>query len=83
MDKYKRHKAEKWNRENTKIIHIYGCTRIRCCTSKWIIYEVTTDNLRLLEDVVKEFKKYTRNSHEKYIPENRASFGKSIGYHER
>ena len=83
MDKYKRHETEERNCKYTEIINIYGRTRIGCCTSKWIIYEVTPDNLWLLEYVVKEFEKYTRNCHEKYIPEDRASFGKSIGYHER
>lgn len=32
---------------------------------------------------MKEFEKYTRNGHEKYIPEYWARFRKSIGYHER
>lgn len=83
MDKYECHKTEKWNSENTEIIHIYGRTRIGCCTSERVIYEVTTDDLWLLEDVVKEFEKYTRDRNEIHIPEDRASFRKSIGYHER
>jgi len=82
MNKYKCHETEKRNGNYAKIIDIYSGTRIRGCTSEWIIYEITTDGLWFLEDVVKEFEKYTRNSHEKYIPENRSSLGKSIGYHE-
>lgn len=82
MDKYKRHKTEKWYGKYAKIVDIYCCTRIGCCTSERIIYEVAPDNLWLLEDVVKELKEYTRNGHEKHIPENRASLRKSIKYHE-
>jgi hypothetical protein len=82
MDKHKRHKTEKWNRENTEIIHIYGRTRIGCCTSKRVIYEITTDDLRFLEDVVKELECHTRDRHQENIPEYRSSFRKSIEYHE-
>lgn len=82
MDKYKRHKTEKRDCKYAKIVDIYSCTRIRCCTSERVIYEVTANNLWLLEDVVKELEEYTRNSHEKYIPEDRASLRKSIKYHE-
>jgi hypothetical protein len=82
MDKYKCHKTEERDCKYTEIINIYGCTRIRSSTSEGIVYEITTNNLWLLEDVVKKFEKYTRNCHEKYIPEDRASFRKSIGYHE-
>lgn len=82
MDKYKRHETEKRDCKYTKIINIHRCTRIRCCTSERVIYEVTANNLWLLEDVVKEFEEYTRNSDEKYIPQDRASLRKSIKYHE-
>jgi len=82
MDKYKRHETEERDCKYTEIINIYCRTRIRCCTSEWIIYEVTTDNLWLLEDIVKEFEKYTRNRYQIDIPENRASLGKSVEYHE-
>lgn len=82
MDKYKCHETEERNRENTKIINIYSSTRVRCCTSERVIYEITTDNLWLLEDIVKKFEKYTRNSDKEYIPEDRASLRKSIKYHE-
>ncbi len=78
MDYHKSSETKKWDGNDTHVVDMKRCTRIRRSTTKWICDNRLSYEIRLLKNIVKNLETHSRDSNDIEIPENSSIFGKSV-----